>query len=218
MFPLENQDSSGNEFEDIYSKPNQAPWSYEAIPPELQQVAESDLIPPCGKILEIGCGEGHNAIFFAKKGFDVTAIDASKNAIRFAQQNATKKRVAVDFRNEGYDQIQGYDDQFDFIYDWRFLHEITDEQERARYIEAVHNLLKERRKYLSVAFSGDSDFMGTGEVRKSPVGIEIYFAKLAQFREFIKKRFNILDSKLITVPQKPNLQIESNYVLAEKKS
>ena len=33
------------------------------------------------KVLDIGCGEGKDAVFFARNGYDVTAFDLSKEGI-----------------------------------------------------------------------------------------------------------------------------------------
>jgi tellurite methyltransferase len=42
------------------------------------------LAPPLKKlrVLEIGCGEGRNAVFLARNGYDVTAFDVSKTGIQ----------------------------------------------------------------------------------------------------------------------------------------
>jgi 2-polyprenyl-3-methyl-5-hydroxy-6-metoxy-1,4-benzoquinol methylase len=79
----------------------------------------------------------------------------------FAQQNAIAQKVTVDFRTQEYHDIAAYKEHFDFIFDWRFLHEITDENQRDMYIKIIDTLLTPNGKYLSVAFSGDTDFMGT---------------------------------------------------------
>jgi|APSaa5957512576_1039674.scaffolds.fasta_scaffold18951_1 ubiquinone/menaquinone biosynthesis C-methylase UbiE len=203
-------------FEDIYSSPNNAPWTYSEIPSELNNLIKNKIIPLHGKILEIGCGEGHQSIFLAKYGFDLTAIDRSDNAIKIAMQNANEQKVSVNFKNQDYHQIESYKEKFDFIFDWRFLHEITNESEREKYIHSISKLLKPKGRYLSVSFSGDSNFMGTGKLRKSPAGIEIYFSTLNNLKNLIEKDLQIKDSKIITVPQKPNLEIKANYILAQK--
>ena len=203
-------------FEDIYSKPHNAAWTYSQIPKDLSNLIKNKTIIPPGRVLEVGCGEGYSAIFLAKLGFEVTAIDRSKNAIKFAKQNAITQEVTATFKVQEYSLINSYKEKFDFIFDWRFLHEIIDENERDEYIRSVSKLLKPKGKYLSVAFSGNFNFMGSGKLRKSPVGIDIYFSTLEESKDLIGKYLLILDSKIITVLQKPNLKIKANYILAQK--
>ncbi len=39
------------------------------------------------KILDLGCGSGRDSVYFAKLGFDVTAIDGSSKLIKTAKEN-----------------------------------------------------------------------------------------------------------------------------------
>src|SRR5690606_6728780 len=39
---------------------------------------------PVGRVLDIAMGEGRNAVFLAKKGFDVVGVDISPEAVRKA--------------------------------------------------------------------------------------------------------------------------------------
>jgi SAM-dependent methyltransferase len=59
----------------------------------VQAVADGQLRP--GRVVELGCGSGTNAIFLAKKGFDVTALDIAPTAIAIAQEKAKKAGVQV---------------------------------------------------------------------------------------------------------------------------
>ena len=200
-------------FKNIYNKPYSAPWTYKQIPKEIKEIKK--LIPKNSKILEIGCGEGNHAIFLANEGFEITAIDSSKNAIKFAK-NKINKKIKIKFLNQEFSMISKYKNKFDFIFDWRFLHEIKNKNDRKKYIQFIHNALKEDGKYLTVSFSGDSNFMGTGNIRTSPAGIKIYFATLKETEELIKTKFKIIKSSHIIVPQKPKLKIKANYILAQK--
>ena len=59
-------------------------------------VAEvSDLVP--GRALDVGCGEGADAIWLANKGWTVTGIDISAVAIDRAKEAARTAGVVVDF-------------------------------------------------------------------------------------------------------------------------
>lgn len=55
----------------------------------------SELKP--GDVLEFGCGRGENAVWLAKQGWRVTAVDFSRNAIRAGKRMAAVEGVEVDF-------------------------------------------------------------------------------------------------------------------------
>jgi SAM-dependent methyltransferase len=48
-----------------------------------------------GRALDIAMGEGRNAVFLAKKGFDVTGVDISEVAIRKAKRLARENKVRI---------------------------------------------------------------------------------------------------------------------------
>ena len=48
-----------------------------------------------GPILDLACGDGHNGIFLAQKGFIVTCCDISRESLMRAQKNASKHRVMI---------------------------------------------------------------------------------------------------------------------------
>jgi cyclopropane fatty-acyl-phospholipid synthase-like methyltransferase len=52
-------------------------------------------ILPRGKALDIAMGEGRNAVFLAKNGFDVDGVDISEVAIKKAQKLAQEKEVKI---------------------------------------------------------------------------------------------------------------------------
>lgn len=53
------------------------------------------LIPKNGKVLDLGMGEGRNAIFLAEKGYSVTGIDISSVAIKKAEEFAKEQGVMI---------------------------------------------------------------------------------------------------------------------------
>ena len=52
---------------------------------------------PRGAVLDVACGGGRNAIFLAERGFDVTAVDVSDEALDRARRRADEAGVDVDF-------------------------------------------------------------------------------------------------------------------------
>ena len=54
-----------------------------------------DHIPEGGRVLDMGMGEGRNAVFLARKGFKVTGIDISSVAIKKANLLASEYGVRI---------------------------------------------------------------------------------------------------------------------------
>ena len=51
-------------------------------------------IPP-GPVLDLGCGEGRNAVFLAEQGYDVTAVDQSAAGLQKAERLAAQRGVEI---------------------------------------------------------------------------------------------------------------------------
>jgi len=49
------------------------------------------------KVLDMACGTGRHSILFAKKGFEVTAIDLSQNLLSIAKRSALEEKVRIQF-------------------------------------------------------------------------------------------------------------------------
>lgn len=67
-------------FDEVYSSEE---WYYK-MPASEELEAYLIGLPACGgkKALDLGCGEGRDSILLARHGFNVTAVDASAEAIR----------------------------------------------------------------------------------------------------------------------------------------
>jgi|TARA_B110000261_G_C12941544_1_gene300657 tellurite methyltransferase len=91
-----------------------------------------------GKVLDIGCGNGRDAYFFNKKGFDVTAIDISQKAIHRNSRVKIKNLVFKKFDVEK-DKIKT---KFEIIYCRFFVHTL-DEKLEDKLIHIIKNTRKE---------------------------------------------------------------------------
>lgn len=67
------------------------------------------------KVLDIGCGEGKDAVYMAQKGYDVTAFDVTESGIRKTKFLATQRGVEI---NAFIADINTFEihDHFDIIY------------------------------------------------------------------------------------------------------
>ena len=57
-----------------------------------------DLMPPVRRLrlLDIGCGEGRNAVFFARNGYHVTAFDLSPAGVEKTRRMASEAGVTIE--------------------------------------------------------------------------------------------------------------------------
>jgi tellurite methyltransferase len=53
------------------------------------------ILVPGARVLELGCGEGRDSVFFASRGCDVTAVDVSAAGLRKAERLARSAGVEV---------------------------------------------------------------------------------------------------------------------------
>ena len=72
------------------------PWDTGQPATELRRFLV-DEEPAPGRALELGCGTGTNAVFLARQGFDVTALDVSPLAIERARARSLDEGVVVRF-------------------------------------------------------------------------------------------------------------------------
>lgn len=78
------------------------------------------------RVLDIGCGEGKDAVFLAKNGYIVTAFDAAETGLDKARRLAEKSGVHVDFFKA---DVMDYrpDTEFDIIFSSGVLHYVVPE-------------------------------------------------------------------------------------------
>jgi cyclopropane fatty-acyl-phospholipid synthase-like methyltransferase len=175
------------------------PWHLEAPPDALVELVTSKTILPC-KTIDLGCGAGSYAIYFASVGFEVLGVDSSPTAIEIAQKRAGEKRVSCKFIvADLLGDMHEVTEKFDFAYDWELLHHIFP-QDRQKYIQNVFHVLNPGSRYFSVSFSErDTQFGGTGKYRNTPLGTTLYFSSESEIRDLLSPHFEIQDLKTIEI-------------------
>lgn len=96
----------------------------------------------CGKnLVELGCGNGRDSLYFANNGLNVTGIDASQTAIDKLRENHSMDHcvfICDDFVSaESIYQIQ-----YDYCYSRFTLHAINERQE-TQILKKAYDMLKE---------------------------------------------------------------------------
>jgi SAM-dependent methyltransferase len=81
------------EWDARYSEGDGAMWSGR---PNGRLVAEVGSLTP-GRVLDVGCGEGADAIWLAGRGWTVTAVDVSEVAVSRAREAAERAGAAIEW-------------------------------------------------------------------------------------------------------------------------
>jgi SAM-dependent methyltransferase len=99
------------------------PWDSGQPSLELQRVLKEHALRPC-RTLELGCGTGTNAIYLAKQGFDVTAVDVSSLAIEQATKKAVQAGVNVRFLEADILKLPDVGPPFALVFDRGVYHHL----------------------------------------------------------------------------------------------
>ena len=123
-----------------------------------------------GKILLPGEGEGRNAVFAAKSGWEVTAFDPSSEGKKKALKLAQKNNVKIDYLLDNYDGIQFESNEFDCVV-LIFTH--MPKQKRNEYHKKLTSFLKPGGILILEGFSKEQINNNTG----GPRNVDMLFSK-----------------------------------------
>lgn len=136
-----------------------------------------------GNILDLGCGNGRDSLYFAGKGLSVTGIDSAEVAIRDLSGCAGARFVCGDFVT-----LDGIADaSFDYCYSRFTVHAISLEQEQ----ELLRNVLRVLRmggRFFIEVRSVNDDIYGMGEAKEKDAYVyQGHYRRFIRLRDFIDR-------------------------------
>jgi len=94
-----------------------------------------------GRLVVLGCGYGHDAAFFAEKGFEVTAVDFSPLAVAGARKNLEAKGLKAEVLEADVFRLPSrLDGRFDYVVEHTCFCAIHPSR-RAEFATVAHRLL-----------------------------------------------------------------------------
>ncbi len=123
-------------------------WDIGKPADELQKVVSKGKIHPC-RAVDLCCGSGTDAIYLARNGFQVTALDIAPTALSLAGRKARAAGVSAQWLLAN---VLAPPDlaPFDFIYDRGCYHVVRD-QNLAAYLETLRRLSRPGTQFLLLA-------------------------------------------------------------------
>ena len=105
-----------------------------------------------GRVIDVGCGTGENALYLAEQGLDVTGVDLAPAAIERARNKAAERGVAARFEVADVLDLHAFSGTFDSGIDSGCFH-VFDDDGRARYVRSLHGALRVGGRLFIMTFS-----------------------------------------------------------------
>lgn len=106
------------EFWEQFYGANEHAWSGR---PNARLVEVVSALPP-GRALDVGCGEGADAIWLAERGWQVRAVDVSQAALQRARDAAAERNMLAGIQFERHDLSEAFPDGHYDLVQAQFLH------------------------------------------------------------------------------------------------
>jgi SAM-dependent methyltransferase len=136
------------------------------------------------RLVELGCGDGRFVLNFAKKGYLVTGIDVSKNAVDVLKKRASNCKLSAKIKavnNDLFNPIKELAESFDAGYMISTYHCISNNEEyQKRVVRNFVKLIKKRGRFLIM--------------EPNPLNLLYYFAYPSIYKDNWREGFNITHS------------------------
>lgn len=151
-------------------------WDIGKPADELQKAVSEGKIHPC-RAVDLCCGSGTDAIYLARKGFQVTALDIAPTALSLGERKARAAGVSAAWLLANVLAPPNLV-PFDFIYDRGCYHVVRDQNLNA-YLDTLRHLSRPGTQFLLLAARADEE--GPNRNRSGVTEEELRFDLLPLF-------------------------------------
>lgn len=169
------------------------------IPSLFAQYVLERYCKPNIKLIELGCGNGRDTIFFSRNNIITTAIDQSDIAIERLRSNFNnddRTNLIID----DFTTLKDFDIKFDIVYSRFTMHSITETQETNVLQWAFRNLIS--GGFLCIEARGHKNELfkkGQPTDQRNTYFFEDHSRRFINLKEFIQKMksldFEVIESK-----------------------
>lgn len=139
-------------------------WSTKDVTKEVIDTINDLKISKSDKILDLGCGEGRDAIFLLNENYNITALDYS-NAVIEKCKEISNNKYNNSFRQ--FDIIKDtLDEKYAFIYSVAVIHMFVSIEHRNKFLSFIYNHLEDNG-YALIITMGDGIDEYKSDINKS---------------------------------------------------
>ncbi len=164
-----------HDWSESYRSSQGPPWDIGRPQPVFIKLVENREMTPPGPVLDVGCGTGENAIFYAQNKFTTSGVDFTKESISQAKAKAKARKATVDFRLANALDMKFPALSFQYVTDCGLFHGFDDSQ-RLVFRDEVARVLKIDGTYLMACISDKEPTDWGGPRRVSKQEIETVFS------------------------------------------
>ena len=158
-------------------------WDLGKVAPPFIKLWEEKKLP-LGKALVPGCGRGHEVIFLAENGFEVTAIDFSKGAVTYLERALEERSLSGRVLHQDFFGLDNsHDGIYDLVLEQTFFCAIAPRQ-RQDYVRNVMRILKPGGMLVGLFYHTDKE--GGPPYNTTRADITVNFAKNFKILELDK--------------------------------
>ena len=181
---MEEQGYSREDWQRHYDE-NDLGWDLGQVAPPFVSLLESNTITQ-GKTLVPGCGRGHEVIFLAENGFDVTAVDYSKGAVNHLSSIIQERKLGSQVMHLDFFTLDStHDGLYDLLIEQAFFCAISPIQ-RPLYVATVTRILKKGGMIAGLFYHTEQE--GGPPFNTTRDDIVNYFSGSFEIRELIRAK------------------------------
>jgi SAM-dependent methyltransferase len=132
-------------------------WDLGEVAPPFERLWEERNISPCKAIIP-GCGRGHEAVFLAERGFQITAVDYTRGAVSLLDGALAAKNLPGEVLHLNFFELDAkYNNSFDLMLEHTFFCAINPDM-RQEYVTTAGRILKSGALFIGLFYeTGEKD-------------------------------------------------------------
>ncbi len=187
----ESEEYTKEDWQEHYES-NDLGWDLGQVAPPFAKLWQEEKLP-VGKVLIPGCGRGHEVVFLAENGFEVTAVDFSEGAVTYLENALSERNLEGRVLHQDFFSLDdSHDGVYDLVLEQTFFCAISPRR-RQDYALNIARVLRPKGMLVGLFYHTGKE--GGPPYNTTREDIEINFSKNFEIQEFDKTSLSIEQRK-----------------------